>query len=106
MDLYSDQEPVYQPTSSELVMMMSMNTLGMAILKDALERLAFPWTNSSTLYMDQAMAQSDALMFIQGTGLDNVIEDYHIALDPTEIRRTFFYMFRKRKLIDEYEDGL
>lgn len=39
-------------------------------------------------------ASSKAFIFVSGTGLDLMLEYYHLEYDPNEIRHQFFTMFK------------
>jgi hypothetical protein len=81
-----------------------MNTIGMTILIDALKESSYLFTGSDGrghyLRPKKRELCEESLAFVQGTGMDMMINTYYIAYDPHELRNTFFTRFNRRDLID------
>lgn len=71
-----------------LALVMQMNTIGLSIIYQEFRRAA--WAYTMPHYHPKTA--SDSLAFIQGTGLDIVINVYGLMYDPDRLRNTFFSM--------------
>lgn len=74
--------------TSQLIMLMMMNTIGLSIIyaefKSAYNHYSHPsWKNK---------ASSDSLAFIEGTGLNVIVENYYLGYDADRLRNVFFSM--------------
>ena len=89
-------------TGNSLEALMFMNTLGLSILVDALKSSAFfiNGSNGFKLRRYGCKIGSSSLAFIQGTGLEIMLNTYHIEYNADELRNNFFSLFHKNELID------
>ena len=74
--------------NNEVVMLMVMNTIGLSILYST-------FINASWIYTKphyHPKVSSDSLAFIEGTGLEVVLNTYHLMYDADKIRNVFFSM--------------
>jgi hypothetical protein len=69
-------------------MLMMMNTIGLSILYAEFKRAS--WFYSQPHYHPKS--SSDSLAFIQGTGLEIVVDTYHLMYDADRLRNVFFSM--------------
>lgn len=70
-----------------------LHELGTAILQDAFRCAAKQFLAATTFAWEtQTIAQSVA--FVQGSGLETIIQAYHLDLDPMELRSTFHWKLR------------
>ena len=79
--------------TAALIMLMMMNTIGLSILYAEFKRAA--WAYHLPNYVGRTTVKrhaSDSLAFIQGTGLEIVIETYHLMYDAHHLRNVFFSM--------------
>lgn len=74
--------------TSNLVMLMMMNTIGLSIIYQELRYASWAYFNPK----HHPRTASDSLAFIQGTGLDIVIDTYHLMYDADRLRNVFFSM--------------
>lgn len=87
-----------------------INTLGMAILVDALKCASHMFGDTSNLLKRNRRSLAanvytysdcvESLAFVSGTGLDILMESYRIPLNGDHLRDTFFTMFSRRDLIE------
>lgn len=87
-------------TSSQLVHVMMLNTIGMSIISQALVSAAGLYMRSNNISDARAEEARESLMYIKGTGLDMTIEEFQIPLDPDNVRASFFTMINRRDHID------
>ena len=87
------------PNSESLVTLMFMNTLGMTILENAFKTASFLFTRSNSVSEKKLEEYKENLAFIQGTGLEIMLDTYHIVYDANKLRNGFFTIFN-RKLIE------
>ena len=77
---------------NDLIKFMIMNTIGESVLIETLRSAAYFVTRSSN---GQRFNESSACyLFVQGTGLDVLIQRFHLDYDPEKIRDTFNYCVR------------
>jgi len=76
-------------------------TLGMGAIASALEEAAPFYACSGQYHKFYSKTKfnigSNALAFIQGTGLDLVIKVYDLDYDPQVLRNTFFRIFHVKQ---------
>jgi hypothetical protein len=77
--------------SRDLMMIMMMNTLGLSVLYGEF-RTAYSYYSQPKYHPNYKKAASDSLAFIQGTGLDLLIQAYGLMYDPDALRNVFFSM--------------
>lgn len=73
--------------------LMVMNTIGLSILFAEFRKAS--WAYFLPKYHGQKTVKqsaSDSLAFIEGTGLDVVLQTYHLMYDPEQLRNVFFSM--------------
>jgi hypothetical protein len=75
---------------------MIMNTIGLSILYTEFKRAA--WAYYMPHYHPKT--SSDSLAFIQGPGLEIVVETYHLMYDADRLRNVFFSMVGDHAKID------
>lgn len=83
--------PLLKTTVSDtagLIMLMMMNTIGLSILYAEFRRAS--WIYHQPHYHPKTA--SDSLAFIQGTGLEIVVDTYHLMYDADRLRNVFFSM--------------
>ena len=79
--------------------LMLVNSIGMTVLQETLKDCAYMFTHTS-MSANKAEQCSDSLAFIQGTGLDIMLQYYYIPLDPDELRTNIFSRFDRKDLIE------
>lgn len=85
---------------AEFIMMLMTNTLGESILIETLKAATYFYARSSHGYQPRGHVEKNLLqeanhcyLFVQGTGLDCLIERYHLDYSPEELRNGFnFYV--------------
>ena len=86
---------------------MMINTIGMSILIDSIKSASrlFIYSNGYTIppyklpsrMLSQRLKEcKQSFMFIQGTGLDMIINQYHLGYDPDHLRTCFNHIFNIR----------
>jgi len=73
---------------SELTTLMMMNTIGLSILYAEFKKASWAYFSPNW----HPKSASDSLAFIQGTGLEIIVETYHLMYDPNQLRNVFFSM--------------
>ena len=88
--IITGDSPLLKTTVNDpnLVALMIMNTIGLSILYAEFKRAA--WTYYMPHYHPKTA--SDSLAFIEGTGLEIVINTYHLLYDADHLRNVFFSM--------------
>ena len=81
--------------------LMLANTLGTSILVETIRLAAYYAVHSNSLSHERKtvtkiMEGSACFIFIQGTGLDNLISSYCMDYDSNKIREGFQYCLRRR----------
>ena len=87
-----------------LAHIMLINTIGLSIVVESFsEAYYFLSHNSSTTSSVRRKAEEfrDSFIFIQGTGLEKVIQEYGIGYDADALRRTFFTLADRKDLIND-----
>lgn len=74
--------------SATLVMLLTINTIGESILVQAFREAKY-YMNFTGSRPSKSIRES--YLFINGTGLDAVIEDYQLDYDATSLRSIFFW---------------
>ena len=85
----SGDSPLLKTTvndTSELVVLMIMNTIGLSILYAEFKKAS--WSYFMPHYHPKS--SSDSLAFIQGTGLETMLNTYHLLYDADHLRNVFF----------------
>ena len=82
--------------TSNLMVILQMNTLGLSILHAEFKRAALFY--SSKRYQ---RGGSDSLAFIQGTGLEMMLDTYGLMYDADHLRKVFFSMIGDHERIPE-----
>lgn len=84
--------------STQLHHFIMVNTIGTSILMQAFKDASYllSKTNGYTKY---GSACTDALIFVQGTGLEMVLTQYSLAYNADKLRSTFFTLMDHRELI-------
>ena len=71
-----------------------MTTLGLAAIMSAFQEASMFYTYTNGYFGHKKMrVASEALTFIQGTGLDICIQEYGLDYDPYHLRESFFRKF-------------
>ena len=76
-------------------LMIMLNTIGLAVLTETFRSASFLFLhtnghNSSRAFQEKMKESKIALMFIQGSGLEAMLNYYHMAYDPFRIRERFY----------------
>ena len=87
-----------------------INSLGLSVLTETLRSAAFFFTHSSwslksvsnskgtyTYPNEKAREAKFSLAFVQGTGLEVLLDRFELAYDPDILRSEFFRYFHQRK---------
>lgn len=82
--------------TSNLITIMMMNTIGLSIIYAELKRAS--WAYFLPNYHPKT--SSDSLAFIEGTGLDILVQTYGLMYDAKNLRNTFFSMVGDHAKID------
>jgi len=87
--------------SSNMIMMLLTNTMGESILVETLKAAAYFISRSANSlkpkhHVTRAQLQEGryCYYFIQGTGLDILIEEFELEYDPETLRNSFNYFLR------------
>ena len=80
-----------------LVTLMMMHTIGLSVIYQEFKNAKLHYTGSK-YYTKRA---SDSLAFIQGTGLELVIEAYGLMYDADHLRNVFFSMVGDHEKIQD-----
>ena len=88
----------------ECMHLMALNTIGMTVLVDALLEASCYFTgsglNGRQLGERRMQECKESLAFVQGTGLDIIVDTYQIAYDTDHLRKSFFTRMGRREYID------
>lgn len=66
-----------------------MEHIGVAVLKEHLRTAAIMFTHTTTS-KTRAHDIAESVAFVQGSGLELAIQDYHLALNADHLREHFF----------------
>ena len=81
-----------------------ISTIGMSIIADALESASYLFISSSFKIAKSGCLQhkvsegEKSFAFISGTGLDIIIQEFELDLDPEKIRNGFYTIFCRRMI--------
>lgn len=80
--------------------LLMMNTIGLAVVIDACRSAMYYVTHTGCLlrnnYQKETMKKgSSALAFIEGSGLDIVLNTYYLHFDPDSLRNVFHFTAKK-----------
>ena len=89
-----------QSTSCDLQTLMIMNTIGLSILIDTLKDARYYYKRSNNISARRIEEFQSSAAYIQGTGINLIIESYHMNYDPEAIKNGFFYCMRMRNHIE------
>ena len=89
-----------------MLILFQVNTLGLSILTETLKSAAFYMSNTLhhvnqctkfyTSHFNSEMKEgSECLAFIQGTGLELILERYCLDYNPDKLRDKFFHIMKK-----------
>ena len=89
--------------SNDALNIFFMNTIGEAVLCETLRSAAYYFvrschgvTTSTSYFKRNLLTESkQCFMFIQGTGLDIILESYNLDYDADKLRQSFNYYLRK-----------
>jgi len=85
-------------------LLLMINTIGMSVLCESLKEASYYFTGSGEtgrpLSSSNKKNCKESLMFVQGTGLERMLNCYNLAYSGTKIRETFFTIFEHRELIE------
>lgn len=93
-------------SQGELQQLIFINTLGMTSLVQALTEASYMFAGSNHTWCTRAQtgitqkAARQSFLFIQGTGLEMMLEQYCIDLNPEELRNGFYSLIGQRKFIE------
>jgi len=91
--------------STDLVGLLLTNTIGMSILCETIKTAGYMFIHSGVVskrsHSSKTMMNEskDCFAFIQGTGLELLMEDYGIGYDADNLRITFYNEFHLRKYL-------
>jgi len=87
--------------NEEIVKLLIMNTLGESVLVETLRSASYFISRTGNGYHPKFWREQDRLKegescyyFVQGTGLDILIEYYDLGYNPNEVRDQFNYWVR------------
>lgn len=80
---------------ANVVRLMLLNTLGLSILSETLYSAQFIHTNSGR--GGDLVEHRACYAFIQGSGLDILLQQYGLNYDPDGIRSGFNYYLKRKK---------
>lgn len=78
---------------ANVVHLLLLNTLGLSILTETLYSAQFIYTQSGR--RSDILEHQACYAFIQGSGLDMLLEQYGLEYDPDGIRNGFNYYLRR-----------
>lgn len=70
------------------------NTVGLSILAETFRSAAYFASRSDVMVGDYE--SKECFMFVQGTGLDLLLQYYHLNYDPHVLRGQFNYYLKRR----------
>lgn len=87
-------------SSEQLTTVLLANTLGLSILTETLRSASFMFFHSNNGVHEHSQSQKQKLResyrsfaFVQGTGLDVLLDRYALAYNANLLREAFFKMF-------------
>jgi len=88
----------------ELMQILQLNTIGQTILVNAIKEASWLFKVStddlgkrSYKFIEKLSNAEASLIFIQGTGLEMMLDNYGVAFDAEEIRKCFYNHVGVRK---------
>ena len=94
--------PLANESNPFLSHMMLVNTLGLSIIVESFSEAYYYLQHNSSItrhVREKAEECKDAFLFIQGTGLEQVLYKYGCEYDANALRQTFYYLVDRRDLI-------
>ena len=89
-----------QSTSCDLQTLMAMNTIGLSVLVDTLKDARYYYKRSNNISVRRIEEFQSAAVYIQGTGINIIIESYHMNYYPEAIRNGFYFHMGMRGMIE------
>ena len=87
--------------SSQLYNLVIINSLGLTVVCEALRTAHYYVAHTNSVSRKSAIAGSESLAYIAGTGLDMTMIEFYMDYDPDNLRRSFFTMINKRDEIND-----
>lgn len=83
----------------KVTLFVTLNTIGEAVLVETLKEAAYYVSHSNGHCSRRLLDQTrSSYVFITGTGLDLIIDYYHLGYDPGLLRTQFFWMLGRNTL--------
>lgn len=79
--------------NTEIMQLLMMNTIGLSILHETLKTASRFNVASSSYNIKSEKYQCYA--FVQGSGLDQLLVDYHLDYNPSYLRSSFNYYINR-----------
>ena len=95
-----DSLSMCQSSSCDLSVLMMMNTIGLSVLVDTLKDARYYYKHSNNISTRKIDEFRSSAVYIQGTGINIIIESYHMNYDPDAIRNGFYTYMGMRQYID------
>lgn len=90
------EEPLpYVVESTQLVMVLLTNTIGMSILIETLRTASHAFIHTHNWKNKRTVESEKCFAWVQGTGLDIFLHKYDLAYDPDKLRDSFNYLITK-----------
>lgn len=103
MEQNSNTASICESRSADVLNFLLMNTLGMSVLVEVLnkaklfaKRIDSPFIKSGKNYESRS-----CFYFVQGTGLNILVDKFSLGYDPEELKTNFNYMCGLRRLIKD-----
>ena len=80
--------------NGEVALLLWANTIGLSIISETLRSAAMFILNTNA-YIYKVREYRESYAFVQGTGLDMVMQQYGLNYDPDELRNGFNSYLRK-----------
>lgn len=86
--------------SGQLCTLVILNRIGIGVIKEALQSAAYYLTHSNGNNMRQLNEASQSFTFVSGTGLDVIINYYHLDYNSDRLKDAFYCTVGRRDLIE------
>lgn len=81
--------------SQMLVRLLLMNTIGISVLCEALRNASYFYKVDYGNHFVKRKEVNECYAFVQGTGLEILLESYHLNYDADQIRNGFNYYLKR-----------
>ena len=86
--------------SAQLCTLIALNRIGVGVLTEALKSAEYYLTHSNGTSIKRLKQSAQSFMFVRGTGLEVIINYYHLNYNTDKLKNSFFSLVGHREYIE------